>query len=112
MWKVRIWVPLPESTFNFSSGVFILFADIVIKFCVNNFLLQMASNSLEHMRNISNYLNKNSGLTEMIGFEAGYSHFFGASLIASPTVKNVANANLGSNWAYLQINIKPEFLFK
>ena len=51
-------------------------------------------------------------LTKMIGFEAGYSHFFGASLIASPTVKNVANANLGSNWAYLQINIKPEFLFK
>jgi hypothetical protein len=51
-------------------------------------------------------------LTRMIGFEAGYSHFFGTSLIASPTVKNVTNANLQSNWAYLQINIKPEFLFK
>lgn len=50
-------------------------------------------------------------LTKMIGFEAGYSHFFGTSLIASPTVKNVTNANLGSNWAYLQINVKPEFLW-
>lgn len=51
-------------------------------------------------------------LTKMIGFEAGYSHFFGTSLIASPAVKNVTNANLNSNWAYLQINIKPEFLLK
>lgn len=51
-------------------------------------------------------------LTKIIGFEAGYCHFFGTSLIASPTVKNVANANLQSNWAYLQINIKPEFLLK
>jgi hypothetical protein len=47
-------------------------------------------------------------LTRMIGFEAGYGHFFGTSLIA--TVKNVANANLSSNWAYLQINIMPDLL--
>ncbi len=50
-------------------------------------------------------------LTEIIGFEAGYAHFLGTSLIASPTVKNVPNANLSSNWAYLQINIRPQFLF-
>ncbi|MEP6845277.1 MAG: alginate export family protein, partial [Panacibacter sp.] len=45
-------------------------------------------------------------LTKVIGFEAGYSRFFGTSLIAAPTVKNVANANLNSNWAYVMINIK------
>lgn len=49
-------------------------------------------------------------LTKMIGFEAGYGHYFGTSLIASPAVKNIPNADLQSNWAYLQINIKPEFL--
>ena len=27
-------------------------------------------------------------------------------------VKNVPNAKTGANWAYLMINIKPEFLFK
>jgi len=51
-------------------------------------------------------------LTKLIAFEAGYCHFFGTSLIASANVKNVSNAQLNSNWAYLQINIKPEFLLK
>ncbi len=48
-------------------------------------------------------------LTKLIGFEAGYCRFFGTSLLASPAVKNVPNAKLNSNWAYLQINIKPVF---
>jgi len=51
-------------------------------------------------------------LTSMIFFEAGYSHFFATSLLASAPVKNVAKAKTSANWAYLQINIKPEFLFK
>jgi hypothetical protein len=51
-------------------------------------------------------------LTKTIAFETGYCHFFGTPLLASPNVKNVPNAQLNSNWAYLQINIKPEFLLK
>jgi hypothetical protein len=51
-------------------------------------------------------------LTTIIGFEAGYSHFFGTSTLTSPNVKNVANAKNNSNWAYLSINIKPTFLVK
>jgi hypothetical protein len=51
-------------------------------------------------------------LTKIIAFEAGYGHFFGKALIASANVKNVSNAQRNSNWAYLQINVKPEFLLK
>lgn len=51
----------------------------------------------------------NYALTKIIGFEAGYSHFFSRASLASPGVKNVADAQGGNNWAYLQINIKPEF---
>jgi len=51
-------------------------------------------------------------LTNMIFFEAGYSHFFATSLLASSTVKNVVNPKTAANWAYVQINIKPEYLFK
>ncbi len=48
-------------------------------------------------------------LTKIIGFEAGYSHFFSTTSLASPGVKNVTNAQSNNNWAYLSINIKPEF---
>jgi hypothetical protein len=51
-------------------------------------------------------------LTTVIGFEAGYSHFFGTSTLTSPNVKNVPNGKNNSNWAYLSINIKPTFLVK
>lgn len=51
-------------------------------------------------------------LTPVIGFEAGYSHFFSTGTLTSPNVKNVANARNNSNWAYLSINIKPSFLVK
>jgi hypothetical protein len=52
----------------------------------------------------------NYALTKVIGFEAGYSHFFSTASLASVGVKNVPDAQKGNNWAYLQINIKPEFL--
>jgi len=68
------------------------------------------------------YLNRNFGteadlvldyyLTPVIGFETGYSHFFSSSTLTSPQVKNVANANNNSNWAYLMIIIKPVFGIK
>jgi len=54
----------------------------------------------------------NYTLTKMIGFEGGYSHYFVTPSLTSPQVKNVPNAKAGADWAYLMINIKPEFLFK
>lgn len=51
-------------------------------------------------------------LTKLIAFEAGYCHYFSTDLLTSPTVKNVPNAKSNANWAYLSINIKPEFLLK
>lgn len=51
-------------------------------------------------------------LTKMIGLEGGYSHIISTASLASPTVKNVVNSQTGSNWIYLMINIKPDFLFK
>lgn len=51
-------------------------------------------------------------LTKQIGIEAGYCHFFTTSLLTSPLFKNVPDAKNGANWAYLMINIRPDFLFK
>jgi hypothetical protein len=51
-------------------------------------------------------------LTKEINFEAGYGHFWSTALLTSPNVKNVPNANPNSNWAYVQINIRPDFLLK
>ncbi|MFT2011213.1 alginate export family protein [Pontibacter sp. 13R65] len=53
-----------------------------------------------------------STITNAIGLEAGYSTLFASSTLASPAVKNVANADKQANWAYLMINIKPNFLPK
>lgn len=50
-------------------------------------------------------------LTKTVNIEAGYAHFFSTSVLASPSVKNIANARPGANWAYLMINIRPDFLF-
>ena len=57
-------------------------------------------------------LTANYTLTKMIGLEAGYSHFWNTASLSSPTVKNVKNAGSNSNWAYLSVNIRPEFLIK
>lgn len=51
-------------------------------------------------------------LTKQIGFEAGYARYFTTPLLTSPSVKNVSNAKPSANWAYLIINVKPDFLFK
>jgi hypothetical protein len=51
-------------------------------------------------------------ITKQIGIEAGYAHFFTTPLLASALVKNVPNPKTNANWAYLMINIKPDFLFK
>ncbi|MGZ3881832.1 MAG: alginate export family protein, partial [Flavisolibacter sp.] len=54
----------------------------------------------------------NYSLTKQIGFEAGYAHYFVTELLTSPTVKNVPNARSSADWAYVMINVKPDFLFK
>ncbi len=51
-------------------------------------------------------------LTKMINIEAGYSIMEASSAMASAEVKNVKNAQLTPQWAYLMINIKPNFLAK
>jgi len=51
----------------------------------------------------------NYTLTNMIGFEAGYSHFFSSPSLSSPEVKNITAAQKNNNWAYLMINIRPAF---
>jgi hypothetical protein len=51
-------------------------------------------------------------LTRQITVEGGYSHYFSTALLTSSAVKNVVDARASANWAYLMINIKPEFLFK
>ncbi|HVI47456.1 MAG TPA: alginate export family protein [Chitinophaga sp.] len=49
-------------------------------------------------------------LTDIIGLEAGYSHFW--STVALAQVKNVVNAASNSNWAYVMINIHPQWKIK
>ena len=51
-------------------------------------------------------------LTREIILEGGYCHFWSTSLLSSPPVKNVPDASPNSNWAYIQINICPDFIFK
>jgi hypothetical protein len=51
-------------------------------------------------------------MTKMINIEAGYSFMQATNSMASAQVKNVANANLTPQWAYVMVNIKPNFLNK
>jgi hypothetical protein len=50
--------------------------------------------------------------TKMINVEAGYSYMQATISMASAQVKNVTNANLTPQWAYVALNIKPNFLAK
>jgi hypothetical protein len=54
----------------------------------------------------------NYGLTKVINIEGGYSKMFSTATLTSARVKNVKNPDRVSNWAYLMISIKPEFLIK
>lgn len=49
-------------------------------------------------------------LTKQISLEAGYSRYWSTNVLASASVKNIANARSDANWAYLMINIRPGFL--
>ncbi|AOW11243.1 hypothetical protein EM308_03900 [Flavobacterium gilvum] len=50
--------------------------------------------------------------TKMVNIEAGYSYMKATNSMASAQVKNVVNANLSPQWAYVMVNIKPNFLNK
>lgn len=52
----------------------------------------------------------NYTFTQLINFEAGFGHFFATDALAFS--KNIANSRRGANWAYVMVNIRPEFLFK
>ncbi|WP_031526336.1 alginate export family protein [Dyadobacter crusticola] len=47
-------------------------------------------------------------LTNAISFQAGYCTFLPSSSLA--VVKNISNPQKMANWAYLMINIKPDFI--
>jgi hypothetical protein len=51
-------------------------------------------------------------MTKMINIEVGYSRMQAANSMASAQVKNVANANLTPQWAYVMLSIKPNFTAK
>lgn len=54
----------------------------------------------------------NYKMTKQIAFEAGYSVMMASDAMASAQVKNVANAEKTAQWAYLMVNITPNFLAK
>jgi hypothetical protein len=51
-------------------------------------------------------------LTKMINIEAGYSIMKATNSMASAAVKNVATADLTPQFAYVMLNIRPNFLAK
>jgi hypothetical protein len=74
----------------------------------------MSGDGVELDRNFGTELDLTASysLTKLITIEGGYSSFFATPTLASSAVKNVGNADLQANWAYLMINIKPDFLSK
>ena len=51
-------------------------------------------------------------MTKIINLEAGYSIMKATNSMASAAVKNIATPNLSPQFAYLMLNIKPNFLAK
>lgn len=64
---------------------------------------KLSSNLGSELDIIANY-----NLTKMISFQGGYCTYFTTSTLGQ--VKAVPNPQKMANWAYLMINIKPEFL--
>ena len=54
----------------------------------------------------------NCMVTKIITIESGYAAMFSTATLTSPKVKNIPQADTFSSWAYVMINIKPEFTFK
>jgi len=54
----------------------------------------------------------NYTMTKQITIEGGYSSMFSTTTMLATKVKNVKANDTFSNWAYLMISIKPEFILK
>lgn len=52
----------------------------------------------------------NYKLMPNVAMQLGYAHYFSSPSLAA--VKSVTNAREGANWAYLMINVTPQFLPK
>jgi hypothetical protein len=52
----------------------------------------------------------NYKMAPTIGFQAGYAHFFSTPSLEA--AKGISTSREGANWAYLMINITPQFLTK
>lgn len=50
--------------------------------------------------------------TKSVSFEGGFCSMFGTPTLTSPKVKNVANADRISSWAYLMVSLKPSWTAK
>ncbi len=57
-------------------------------------------------------LTVNYSMTKIINLEAGYSIMQATNSMASTAEKNVKNAQLMPQWAYVMISIKPNFMAK
>ncbi len=68
----------------------------------------------ENRRNLGQELDvvASYSLIKQVVIEGGYAHYFSTPLLTSSTVKNVPDAKSNANWAYVMINIRPDFLFK
>jgi hypothetical protein len=55
-------------------------------------------------------LKVNYKFTKLINIEGGYSVMAAKNTMASAAVKNVANPKLTAQWAYVMLNISPNFL--
>ncbi|TXK52175.1 hypothetical protein FVR03_01780 [Pontibacter qinzhouensis] len=84
----------------------------VHQFMAANEVLSPESVSLDRNFGTELDLVLSAAITKVVGLEAGYSTLFGSATLASPAVKNIANPDKQANWAYLMVNIKPNFLAK
>ncbi len=51
-------------------------------------------------------------ITKDVSMEGGYGSMFATPVMAAAKVKNVSNAALQANWAYLMVTFRPDFLSK
>ena len=92
--------------------------NLLLSLDLHHFALPNAVTSAETGKSLSKSLGTeldfvvNYSLTKIINIEGGYSTMFSTDTMTSSKVKNVKGADKQSNWAYLMISIKPEYVIK
>ncbi|WP_264566065.1 alginate export family protein [Flavobacterium sp. N3904] len=99
-----------KAKYNFKDNL-ILFADLH-GFEAGNTLSNGAGGTQTKYLGTELDLKISYNLTKIVNIEGGYSIMKAKKSMASAQVKNVANANLTPQWAYVMVNIKPNFLNK